>query len=133
MLKNCPIVEYPMCYAESTRDFCIALICPNHVALKALAAEMGIAAEGGGGSDVAALCANPEVVAEVSKRCLEVCKAGRLVGFETPRRYGLVADTFSPENDTLTAALKLKRPVAVQAHKALIDAIYDKPKQGFGM
>ena len=120
ILKNCPIVEYPMVYAESSRDFCVALICPNHVALKALAKDMGI-----GETDVAKLCDNPQIIAEVSKRCLDVCKASKkLVAFETPKRYGLVADTFSPENDILTAAMKLKRPVAAKVHKKLIESIY---------
>ena len=49
---------------------------------------------------------------------------GKLVGFETPKRYGLVADTFTPENECLTAAMKLKRPVAAKKHAALIKAIY---------
>ena len=45
-------------------------------------------------------------------------------------RYALIADTFSPENGILTAALKLKRPVAVQVHKEVIDEIY-AAKQGW--
>ena len=120
VLKNCPIVEFPMCYAESTRDFCVALICPNHIALKALAKEMGLA----DADDVESLCRNEAMVAEVSKRCLAACKAAKLVPFETPKRYALVADTFSPDNDILTAAMKLKRPVAAKVHKALLEAIY---------
>ena len=120
VLKNCPIVEYPMCYAESSRDFCVALICPNHVALKALAKEMGLPAA----EEVPSLCTNPAVVDEVSKRCLAACKAAKLVSFETPKRYGLVADTFSPENDILTAAMKLKRPVAAKVHKKLLEQLY---------
>jgi hypothetical protein len=45
----------------------------------------------------------------VSKSCLEACKAARLVGFEIPKKIGLVPDTFTPENGMLTAAMKLKR------------------------
>merc|ERR1719240_1464812 len=63
VLKLCPVVEYPMVYAESTRDFCIALICPNHIALKALAKDMGVA----NADNVEKLCNDPAVVAEVSK------------------------------------------------------------------
>merc|ERR1719231_1381495 len=57
VLKLCPLVEYPMVYAESTKDYCVALICPNHGMLKKLAAEMGIAE-----TDVSTLCDNKEIV-----------------------------------------------------------------------
>lgn len=118
-LKMCSLVEFPMVYAESTRDFCIALICPAHAGLKALAKEKGIDEE-----DVVKLCKNQTLIDEISKQCTAMCKKAKLVGFETPRRYALVADTFSPENDILTAAMKLKRPVAAKVHKDLIAATY---------
>ena len=40
VLKLCPVVEYPMVYAESTKDYCVALVCPNHGMLKNLAKTM---------------------------------------------------------------------------------------------
>ena len=55
--------------------------------------------------------------------CHAACK-GKLVGFETPRRVGLVAEPWTPENDLLTAAMKLKRIPIVAAHKAQLDALY---------
>jgi len=119
VLKLCPLVEYPMVYAESTRDFCIALICPNHGMLLKLAQDMGIAE-----TDVGALCENGAIVEEVSKQCAAACKQGKLANLETPRKYGLVADTFSPENDCLTAAMKLKRPVTAKIHAELIKKVY---------
>jgi len=45
----------------------------------------------------------------VSKSCLAACKAAKLTGFEIPQKIGLVADPWTPENDMLTAAMKLKR------------------------
>ena len=119
VLKLCPLVEYPMVYAESSRDFCVALICPNHGMLKKLASEMGIKE-----TDVYALCDNKEIVMEVSKLCAAACKQGKLVNFETPKKYGLIADTFTPENECLTAAMKLKRPFAAKKHEKLIKSIY---------
>ena len=47
-----------------------------------------------------------------------------LVGFETPKKIGLVADPWSVENDLLTAAMKLKRVPIVARHKAQLDALY---------
>ena len=47
-----------MVYAESSKDYCIALICPNHGMIKTLASDMGI-----GETDIEKLCAHKEVVA----------------------------------------------------------------------
>ena len=120
-LKNCALVELPMCFGRSTESFCVALVCPQPAALRALGAELGL--------DVAALghaglCREAAVVAEVSRRCLAACKGARLVGFEVPRTIGLVADPWTPENDLLTAAMKLKRVPIVARHKAQLDALY---------
>ena len=47
-----------------------------------------------------------------------------LVGFETPKKIGLVADPWSVENDLLTAAMKLKRIPIVARHKDELDVLY---------
>ena len=167
VLKECPLVELPLCYARSTESFCIALVCPSHVALKALGKSLGL------GEDVSTLCANKQIIAEVSKQCLPVltltspnpnpnpkpdpnqvskqclpvltltspnpnpkpdpnqvskqclavCKP-KLVSFEIPKKIGLVAETWTPDNDLLTAAMKLKRIPIVAKHKAELDALY---------
>jgi long-subunit acyl-CoA synthetase (AMP-forming) len=83
VLKECPLVELPLCYADSKEKFCVALVCPSHVALKALGRSLGL------GEDVPTLCANKQIIAEVSKQCLAVCKP-KLVGFEIPKVIGLV-------------------------------------------
>jgi len=120
VLKGCTLVEVPMVYAESTYDHCIALICPSHVALKELGKSLGCASD-----DVATLCDDETVITEITKQCLAACK-GKLVGFEIPRKFGLIADTFTPENDMLTSAFKLKRKPASEKHKALINKLYGK-------
>ena len=143
VLKECPLVELPLCYARSTASFCIALVCPSHIALKALGKSLGL------GEDVPTLCANKQIIAEVSKQCLPVltltspnpnpnpkpdpnqvskqclavCKP-KLVSFEIPKKIGLVAETWTPDNDLLTAAMKLKRIPIVAKHKAELDALY---------
>merc|ERR1711935_861852 len=73
--------------------------------------------------DVPTLCANKQIIAEVSKQCLAVCKP-KLVGFEIPKKIGLVAETWTPDNDLLTAAMKLKRIPIVAKHKAELDSLY---------
>jgi long-chain acyl-CoA synthetase len=102
----------------TVRDFCVALICPSHLALKELAKSLGIASD-----DVAELCENKAIVDEVKKGCLAACK-GKLVGFETPRHFGLIADTFTPDNDMLTSAFKLKRKPIADKHKDVLAKLY---------
>ena len=56
----------------------------------------------------------PKVADATAPVALQVCKP-KLVGFEIPKRLGLVAETWTPDNDLLTAAMKLKRIPIVTA------------------
>ena len=55
VLKGSKYTILPMCYAQSTMSYCIALVCPNVPNLKKLAAELGVEGELG------ALCADAKV------------------------------------------------------------------------
>jgi len=116
-IKECPLVELPMCYARSTESYCVALVCPSHAALKALGTSMGL------GTDATALCKSEKVVAEVLKQIHAVVK-GKLVPFETPKKIALVDDPWTPENELLTAAMKLKRKPICDRHKSELDKLY---------
>jgi len=117
-LKSCPLVEVHLCYGRSSESYCVALVCPVHAQLKALGDEMGLR-----GKNHEELCADAKVVAEVTRRCQAACK-GKLVGFEIPKKIGLVSETWTPENDLLTAAMKLKRIPICKKHAAELDVLY---------
>jgi len=117
-LKACPLVEIPLCYGRSSESYCVALVCPVHAQLKALGDELGLS-----GKSIEELCVDAKVVAEVTKRCQAACK-GKLVNFEIPKKIALVADPWTPENDLLTAAMKLKRVPICKKHAAELDALY---------
>ena len=57
------------------------------------------------------------MIGAVSKALLQQCKTSKLVAFEIPQKIAIVADPWTPENDLLTAQLKLKRPAIVRAHQ----------------
>ena len=59
-----PLFDFVMCYARSTEDTCVALVCPNPIALKALGKELGLASD-----DVASLCKDAKVIEHVTKLC----------------------------------------------------------------
>ena len=112
-------VELPMCYARSTESYCVALICPAHASLRALATTLGLDAE----MTIEQLCTNPLVIKAVNEQCKAACK-GKLAAFEIPKRVALVPETWTPENDLLTAAMKLKRVPIVKKHEAELNALY---------
>lgn len=115
-MKACTLVELPMCYARSTESYCVALVCPQQAKLAEVAKELGVT------GSFAELCLNPTVVAEVTKRIQAVCN--KLARFEIPKKIALVSDLWTPDNDLLTAAMKLKRVPIVKKHAADLDKLY---------
>ena len=118
VLKQCPYVGMAMTYADSNHSYCIAIVVCNEAPLKKLAADKGVS------GDLETICANKVIVDEISKACKDACKAGKLVGFETPTKYILTAEPWTPDNDMVTAAFKLKRQNIVAAFKSKITAAY---------
>ena len=116
VLKNSKFVELPMVYAESKMSYCIALICPQVAAMKAASSDKSL--------DKAALCESAEVKAACVADVKAVCKAAGLAGFETPTKVVLISELWTPDNDLLTAAMKLKRKPIVDKHKAAITGVY---------
>jgi len=110
-LTLCDFVQLPMAYGRTGCAFPVALICPQKKKIEALAEELGIT------GDFPTLCKEPRIVERVAAACCSVCKEKKLVEFEIPKKFGLIAELWTSENDMLTAAQKLKRPVIAAAHR----------------
>jgi len=117
-LMLCDYVEMPMCYGKTGGEYPVALICPQKNKILALGAELGL------GSDFKALCREQRVIDAVLKACKTACKGQKLVEFETPKKIALITEAWTPENDMLTAAMKLKRPLIAQKHQEEIAQLY---------
>jgi len=117
-LTLCDFVQLPMVYGKTGCAFPVALICPQKKRIESLAVELEIAGE------FAALCEEPRIVERVAAACQGVCKEKKLMEFEIPKKFALIAELWTAENDMLTAAQKLKRPVIAAAHTTLIDKLY---------
>jgi len=117
-LKLCEFVDMPMCYGKTGGDYPIALICPQKNPILRLGSELNL------GSDFDDLCKKPEIVDKVAEACKAQCKQQKLVEFEIPKKFALISELWTPENDLLTAAMKLKRPIIASKHKAEIEALY---------
>jgi long-subunit acyl-CoA synthetase (AMP-forming) len=129
VLKLSPFVDIPMVYGKTGGDFPVALICVSEKNIREKCqgeADVPIACHG---LTIENLCTSPAVNAEVMKSLRLVCKEQLLNDFEVPKKIALLppvdgAAAWTPENDLLTAALKLKRPGIVKAFSAEIDALY---------
>jgi long-subunit acyl-CoA synthetase (AMP-forming) len=117
-LKLCEFVDMPMCYGKTGGEFPIALICPQKPRILALGSELGLT------GDFEALCMEKQVIDKVLEACKKQCKDQKLVEFEIPKKIALISELWTPENDLLTAAMKLKRPIIATKHKDQIDACY---------
>mmetsp|Transcript_7531 Transcript_7531/g.13581 ORF Transcript_7531/g.13581 Transcript_7531/m.13581 type:complete len:693 (+) Transcript_7531:63-2141(+) len=117
-LKLCDYVEMPMVYGKTGGAYPVALLCPQKRRIEQLAADLN---ETG---DYDALCKSDQVTAAVARACQSKCKEQKLAEFEVPKKFVLVSDPWTPENDMLTAALKLKRPLIADRHKAELEKLY---------
>merc|ERR1712023_490149 len=98
-----------------TKSYCIALVCPQEPALKAL---------GGADKSIKELCASKACIDAVLADCIEACKAAKCAKFEIPTKVILIEELWTPDNNMLTAVNKLKRKEIKTKHLAEIEAVY---------
>jgi len=103
-LSQSPYVESICMYAESSQTYATCLVVPRAKQLKSLAASLKIETK-----EWEELCKKPQLKAEVLKNLQAVGKAAKLEKFEIPQKVTLVKETWTPETELVTAALKLKR------------------------
>ena len=95
----------------------IALVIVNEAPVKKFAESNGIS------GSIESILKNPKVIAEVTSSAQAVCK-GKLAKFEIPSKLALDNDPWTPDNDLVTAAFKLKRQNLVKKYKKELDAAY---------
>jgi len=100
------------------RNFISALVVPQRDVLLGWAEERGL--EG----DLDELCANPAVHAHFEAIVEE--KMASFSRYERIKKFTLVPDEFTQEDDELTPTLKLKRRVLLAKHAAIIDRMYEQ-------
>ena len=65
-----------------------------------------------------------KVMADAVQAEIASAAKGKLAPFEVPKKIALDAEPWTPENDMVTAAFKLKRQNLVAAFRQRIDAQY---------
>ena len=115
-MKLIPLVESVMVYGDG-RDFNIALVIPDFVVLEKYAKENNLP------NDHEALVQNPQVQEMIANVIRDALK-GKFGGYEIPRKFIFLKETFSFENGMLTQTMKLKRRNVLEQYMPEIESLY---------
>lgn len=114
-LKLSPFINQAMIYGAN-RPYNVALIVPDEAAL------LEWAAANGKSRDLEVLLDDSKVRKLYDDQVAEYGRAFK--GYEHPRKFKLIAEEFSTENDMLTPKMSLKRRNVLKAYGELIDGLY---------
>lgn len=114
-LKMSPLINQIMIHGAN-KPYNVALIVPDMASLKDWAAEHGK------GTGVATLFADADLAKALTEEIATFGKAFK--GYERPRKFALVEEEFSTDNDMLTPSLKVKRRNVIKAYGDKIDSLY---------
>jgi long-chain acyl-CoA synthetase len=116
LLKSSPYIGTPVLIGDR-RKYLVALIVPNFEKLERDAAALGVTF-----NNREELVANPKVIELMQGELDRFNK--NLDRQEKIRRFTLLANDFTIDNDEITPSLKVKRKVVDKRYKDLIDAMY---------
>jgi long-chain acyl-CoA synthetase len=115
-IKLLPNVANAMVIGDG-RPYNICLVHPDFEVLGKYAKKNGIP------TDPESLVKNKAVIDMIEKEIVELLKK-KYGDYEIPKKYFLLANDFTLENNMITQTMKLKRPVALKEYQGLIDAAY---------
>lgn len=115
-IKLHPLVENTMIYGEG-RAFNACLVVPDFIVLEKYAAENDLP------TDPKALVKRDEIKKLISDEITKLLK-GKFGGYEIPKKYIYLSESFTLENGTLTQTMKLKRRIVLVQYKKKIEALY---------
>ena len=115
-LVQSPFINQIMLVGNERKNLA-ALIVPNFDELKAWAAENNVET-----SDLGAMCQTREVQQLIQREMRS--RLTDFADFEQVRRFELLENEFTQENDEMTPTLKLKRNVIVEKYGDVIEGMY---------
>ncbi|XP_054159257.1 long-chain-fatty-acid--CoA ligase 4-like [Oppia nitens] len=120
LMKSCPYVDnICVCGGTYSNDL-TALVSPNQKNLLKLCQEMGIR-----DAHIHDICANHEITKRVYQSIVSTGQSAGISKKEIPIRICLVPDEWTPDNDMLTAAMKMRRKNVEQKYRKEIDALFN--------
>ncbi|MEM6991302.1 MAG: long-chain fatty acid--CoA ligase [Myxococcota bacterium] len=120
-LKLSGLVSQAFVFGDN-RPFNVCLVVPDFVALRRWAKDNGR------GDSPAAGVADPLAHAGMGE---ELARYGReFKGYERPKRWALLTDEFTVDNDLLTPKMSVKRRNVIARYQAELDALYAETPAG---
>ena len=123
-LKTSHLVESICIYGDALESYCIGLIVPNEVRLKALAETLGLENEG-----FEQLCIDRKLNQAILKKLQDFGSRAGLKFFEMPGAITLVTEDWTPESGLVTSTSKVKRKPIQDFYQKEINSMYGKQKR----
>ncbi|XP_054158100.1 long-chain-fatty-acid--CoA ligase 4-like [Oppia nitens] len=123
-LKNSRLVDNVCVYGDSMHSNLVALVLPNAKSVRKLAQELDLNQLND--KPLPELYDDRRVMDAVLKELIQFAVDSRLHKMEIPTKVKLVSEEWTPANDLITAALKLKRKNIQNFYQKDIDAMYGK-------
>ena len=118
-MKSCPYVDNICVCGGAYSNELTALVSPNQKNLLKLGEDMGLK-----GTQITDLCNNSEVTKRVYSSIVQTGQSAGISKKEIPVRIKLVAEEWTPDNDMLTAAMKMKRKSVERRYKKDIELLF---------
>jgi len=116
VLKTCGLVENICIYGDSSKSYCVALLCPDRVHLARLLHKLGLP------EDTA--WTDKSLVGAVLRELVSHGKKMKLEKFELPGAVTICTELWTPDTGLVTAAFKLKRKPLQQFYQNDVDRMY---------
>lgn len=118
--KTSSYVQNMCIHADPLESHIVAIIVPVPRDLTALAETLGVK------GDLDQICSDAKVTQQIAKEMRDIAQQAGFKGAEILKALVLVPGEWTPENEMLTAAQKLKRKQIVQAYSKHIDKMYGR-------
>jgi len=121
-LKTCPVVDNICIYGNPYHTYTVGLVVPNRQHLMQLAKKLNI--ENVNRMSTEQLFTNKALEKTVLEELTTHGKKNKLEKFEIPLAIMLCTDIWTPDNNLVTAAFKIKRWEIYNKYKSDIDKLY---------
>ncbi|CAG2110527.1 unnamed protein product [Medioppia subpectinata] len=119
LMKSCQYVDNICVCGGTYSNELTALVSPNHRNLQKLSQELGLK-----DAQIGDLCRNVDVCKRVYAAIVQTGQSAGISKKEIPVRIRLVPDEWTPDNDMLTAAMKMKRKNVEKRYQKEIDGLF---------
>ena len=116
--QQCNLIKEIFVYGESYQSFLISIVFPDNEYIKLLAEKLNLI------GDFDDLIKNAKIIEFVQKEIDEIGKKNGLFGFEMIKKIHLISQSMGTKN-LLTQTYKIKRNLAKQYFKDIIETLYD--------